>query len=162
MVFLKPYALSVGLGSVTSFFVTYTLSATGVRLIGGHWPDRFGLRQILYPATVSMSLGILLFVIQPTFTGLVISGILCGIGHGFIFPILSVIFIESGGEKNRGSLMTLFTMLIDIGLFIGAPLLGLIARGGNYVPMFITAALIQTTILALGMVWYRGKLAKRG
>lgn len=162
MVFLKPYALSVGIGSVSSFFVTYTLSATAVRLIGGHWPDRFGLRQVLYPTMASMSLGIFLFVIQPTFTGLVISGVLCGIGHGFMFPILSVMFIESAEEKNRGSLITLFTMLIDIGFLIGAPLLGLIAKGGNYGTMFLTAAFIQIASLIMGVVWYRGKLAIRG
>jgi len=159
MVFLKPYALSVGIGSVSSFFVTYTLSATGIRLIGGHWPDRFGLRRVLYPAMGSMSLGILLFTIQPTFSGLVISGILCGIGHGFMFPILSVMFLATAEEENRGSLMSFFTMLIDIGLFIGAPLLGLIAKGGNYVTMFIVAAVFQLASLG-AFAFLDGKRAK--
>ncbi|HEY5648810.1 MAG TPA: MFS transporter [Nitrospiria bacterium] len=148
MVFLKPYALSVGVGSVTTFFVAYSLSAVGVRLVGGHWPDRFGLRPVLYPSMVLMSLGILLFTVQPTPAGLVISGVLCGTGHGFIFPILSVMFLAAAEKKNRGSLMTLYTMLIDTGLFIGAPLLGLIARGGNYLPMFIVAAALQAASLA--------------
>jgi predicted MFS family arabinose efflux permease len=148
MVFLKPYALSVGIGSVTPFFVAYTLTAVGIRIIGGNWPDRFGLKRVIYPAMVLLSVGILLLVIQPTPAGLVAGGILAGIGHGFIFPILSVMIIGSEQRSNQGSLMTLFTMVFDLGLFIGAPLLGWIAMRGDYASMFIVAALVQVATLA--------------
>jgi MFS family permease len=154
MVFLKPYALSVGIGSVTPFFVAYTLTAVGIRIIGGNWPDRFGLKRVIYPAMVLLALGILLLVIFPTPAGLVASGILAGIGHGFIFPILSVMIIGSERKANQGSRMTLFTMVFDLGLLIGAPLLGWIAKQGDYAPMFIAAALVQVAALA-AFVWFK-------
>ncbi len=147
MVFLKPYALSIGINTITVFFLPYTITATGVRIIGGHWPDRFGLKRILYPSIFLFGLGILLLVIMPTPTGLVASGFLCGIGHGFIFPILSVMIVGREETPNRGSLMALFTMVFELGQFIGAPLLGWIATGGNYMPMFLTAALVQALVL---------------
>lgn len=142
MVFLKPYALKAGIGSITPFFIAYTLTAVTVRLIGSRWPDRFGLKRVLYPSMILMAVGIVVLMFWPAPLGLVVSGILCGIGHGFIFPILSVMVIEREREENRGSVMTLFTLLYDFGLFIGAPLLGFIARGERYESMFLVAALI--------------------
>lgn len=142
MVFLKPYALKVGIGSITPFFIAYTLTAVTVRLIGSRWPDRFGLKRVLYPSMISMAVGIVVLLVWPAPLGLIVSGILCGIGHGFIFPILSVMVIEKERKENRGSVMTLFTLLYDFGLFIGAPLLGFIARGERYGSMFLVAALI--------------------
>ena len=161
MTFIKPYALSMGIASVTQFFLSYTLSAVGVRLIGGKWPDRFGARRVLYPAMASMALGILLLMNEPSFTGLIISGSLCGIGHGFIFPILSIMVIGTTQKASRGSLMALFTMLFDIGILIGSPLLGYIAREGHYAPMFFTAALVQVAALAAFVLWGRKKTKGR-
>ena len=157
MVFLKPYAVTVGIGSVTPFFVAYTLTAVTVRLIGSTWPDRFGLKPVLYPAMMSMTTGVLLLPLRPSFSGLLLGGVLCGVGHGFIFPILSVMVIGREREENRGSLMTLFTMLYDSGLLVGAPLLGWIAKGNRYAPMFVFAALIQMASLIAFRVFDRGE-----
>ncbi|WDT75699.1 MAG: MFS transporter [Candidatus Manganitrophus sp.] len=142
MVFLKPYALKMGIGSITPFFIAYTLTAVTVRLAGSSWPDRFGLKKVLYPSMISMAVGIVALLFWPTHAGLIVGGVLSGIGHGFIFPILSVMLIERAREENRGSAITLFTMLYDLGLFIGAPLLGFIAIGERYGRMYIAAAAV--------------------
>jgi MFS family permease len=161
MVFLKPYAVAVGIDSITPFFVAYTLTAVGVRLVGSRWPDRFGLKPVLYPAMVSLSIGILNLLLLRSIGGLIVSGALCGMGHGFIFPILSVMLIQRETEENRGSVVTLFTLLYDSGLLIGAPLLGFIARGNRYMPMFIFAALIQAASLTAFILLDREEGAAR-
>lgn len=142
MVFLKPYALSVGFPSISYFFLAYSLTAVAVRLIGANWPERFGLKRVLYPSQLSLAAGVLLTFLWPSPEGWILSGLLCGIGHGFIFPILSVLVISREHEARRGSLMTLFTLFYDLGLFVGAPLLGLIAKWRGYPSMFIAAALV--------------------
>src|SRR3569832_918020 len=121
MVFLKPYAFSVGMNSIAYFFLAYSLTAVAVRLIGADWPDRFGLKSVLYPAQLSLTAGVVLIFLLPSPAGLVFSGLLCGVGHGFIFPILSVLVVSREHEARRGSLMTLFTLLYDLGLLVGAP-----------------------------------------
>jgi len=145
MVFLKPFALSIGLSSISYFFLAYSLTAVAVRLIGANWPERFGFKRILYPSQLSLALGIVLIYLRPSLGGFVLSGLLCGIGHGFIFPILSVLVISREHEARRGSLMTLFTLLYDLGLFVGAPMLGLIAKRFGYPSMFVAAASVVLT-----------------
>jgi len=147
MTFLKPYAHTLGIG-VSSFFLAYSLTAVAVRLLGGTWPDRFGLMRVLYPALFSLSAGITLLALWPSPSGLILSGVLCGIGHGFIFPILSVLLLNRGPGSERGARMALFTLFFDIGIFIGSPLWGLVAEGFGYTTMFFLSA--ATVLISVG------------
>ncbi len=148
MVFLKPYAYEKGF-TVTFFFLAYSLSAVVIRLVGAKWPDQFGLKTVLYPSFISMTLGILLLAFWPSPIGLLVSGVLCGVGHGFVFPILSVLVINRATENERGRSMALFTLLFDVGFFIGAPLWGYIAEHFGYRPMFYLSAI--STLIAIGL-----------
>lgn len=148
MVFLKPYAHDIGLG-VSTFFLAYSLTAVSIRLIGGTWPDRFGLKRVLYPSFVFLAVGIAWLGLWPSSTGLLFSGMLCGIGHGFIFPILSVLFINRAPDSERGARMALFTLFFDIGIFIGSPLWGFVAHAHGYISMFfLSAGIVFVSILA--------------
>lgn len=156
MVFLKPFAGSICFGSATSFFVAYSTTAVVVRLIGADRPDRFGLKRVLYPAMVSFAAGIVSIFLRPSLGAMIASGILCGVGHGFIYPILSVMMVWREGSANRGSAMTFFTMLYDLGVFIGASLLGWIVERHGYAAMFVIAALIVVTSLGVLLFFDRG------
>lgn len=159
MTFLKPYAHELGLG-VSTFFLAYSLTAVAVRLIGGTWPDRLGLMQVLYPALFSLSTGIILLALWPAPMGLLIAGILCGIGHGFVFPILSVLLISRGPDTERGARMALFTLFFDIGIFIGSPLWGIVAEGFGYTTMFfLSAATVLISVAAFALLDRRLTLA---
>ncbi|HIE65175.1 MAG TPA: MFS transporter [Nitrospiria bacterium] len=148
LVFLTPYAKSVQIEFVSYFFLAYSLTAVTIRLTAGDWPDRFGLKKILYPSLISLASGIVLISFWTTPVGLIISGMLCGLGHGFIFPILSTLIINRGHDGNRGSMMTIFTLFFDIGIFIGTPFWGMIAKLYGYQTMFsLSAAII---LLSLG------------
>ncbi len=147
MVFLKPYTRSFGL-NVSTFFLAYTLTAVIIRLIGGKWPDRFGLKTILYPSLFLLSSGIILLALRPSPLSLLISGILCGVGHGFIFPILSVLVLSRAPDSERGGRMTLFTLFFDIGWFLGSPLWGYVAKVQGYETMFFLSAM--TILVSMG------------
>lgn len=147
MTFLKPYAHELGIG-VSTFFLAYSLTAVAVRLVGGTWPDRLGLMQVLYPALFSLSTGITLLALWPSPSGLIVSGVLCGIGHGFIFPILSVLLLNRGPGSERGTRMALFTLFFDIGILVGAPLWGLMAESFGYTAMFFFSA--ATVLISVG------------
>jgi predicted MFS family arabinose efflux permease len=140
LVFLKPYAQTIMLDKVSYFFLACTISAIGVRLIGGDWPERYGPKKALTPALCSLALGIILIVLFPSTGGFIVGGIFCGLGHGLVFPILSAIIISRGGESYRGGFMTLYTMVFDLGALLGSSLFGLMAKGFGYTAMYLTAA----------------------
>ncbi len=140
IVFLKPYAKTVGLIHVSYFFLAYTISAMGIRLIGGDWPDRYGPKASLCPALCSLAVGLIILILVPTTYGLIAAGVFCGLGNGLVFPILSTVIIARGGESYRGRFMTMYTLVFDLGGLLGSPVFGLIVQGFGYTALYCTAA----------------------
>jgi predicted MFS family arabinose efflux permease len=60
-------------------------------------------------------------------------------GHGYLFPILSSMAIEGTDRRRRGSAMSFFTAVFDLGQMIGPPTFGLVAEAAGYPMMFLTA-----------------------
>ncbi|RLE19981.1 MAG: hypothetical protein DRJ50_11455, partial [Actinobacteria bacterium] len=77
--------------------------------------------------------------------GVAIAGAFCGAGHGFIFPILLALLVDRAPETDRGSAMSFFTALFDVGTLIGGPILGAIIDSAGWGPMYVVAG------VALGM-----------
>ena len=140
--FLKPFAESAGLTNVSFFFTTYSSIAVFIRIFGARLPQQLGEKLVLTISLGCLAIGILLIVHVPTTWGLMLTGMLCGIGHGYGFPILSSIIIEAADAETRGSVVTFYTLLFDVGFLIGAPLWGLLVSLGGYDVMFTAAAMV--------------------
>ena len=152
--FLKTFVLSPeGAGTVGGFFAAYTLAAIGLRLGLGWLPDRIGARPTLLPAVVCTALGTLLLAQASSATLVVIAGVLCGIGHGFTFPILSALVVVRAQPSERGTALASFTALFDLGLLVGGPSLGLVLELADYATMFTTAGIIALLGVVLFAFW---------
>jgi len=138
--FLKTFILATGIGSVGLFFTAYSAAAIVLRLFFGWIPDRIGPTRALHPSLGLLALGFVLLAFASTATEVAIAGALCGLGHGFTFPILSGLVVSRARPAERGAAMSLFTALFDGGVLIGGPLLGATIRFAGYPAMFLTAA----------------------
>src|SRR5207237_1382643 len=80
---------------------------------------------VLLPALGALAIG---FVLLSTTTeaGIAIAAVLCGLGHGFTFPILLGMVVSRARPSERGAALALYTALFDAGTLIGGPLLGLL------------------------------------
>ena len=151
--FLAPFAQAAGRGSVGQFFMSYSLSAVAVRVFAGRLPDRIGLQPVLVPALASYALGLLLVPHVAAPHGLVAAGVLCGIGHGYAFPILNVLTMQRVTAAHRGRAVTWFTAMFDLGNSLANPLLGAVAHVAGYTAMFTTVGL--ATLATTWVVWRR-------
>ena len=82
-----------------------------------------------------------------------VAGLLCGVGHGFGFPILSGIIVDRAPDEDRGSAITFFTALFDLGVLVGGPILGVIITGLGYSAMFNFSALFIVGTTVLFWIW---------
>jgi MFS family permease len=137
--FLEPYAHSRGIQRASVFFLAYSLAAIVLRTFGRTLPDRLGPRRILVPALASLGAGLYLVARLDALAGLGAAGLLCGMGHGYLFPVLSSMAIEGTDRRRRGSAMSFFTAVFDLGQMIGPPAFGLVAQAAGYPIMFLTA-----------------------
>ena len=147
--FLAPFAHTHGQGTVGSFFMSYALAAVTVRVLTGHLPDRIGLRRVLVPAFVGYAVGLLLIVRVDSRLALIAVGALCGAGHGYAFPILSVLVVERVSAVQRGRAVSWFTAMFDLGNTLANPLLGALAEWASYRVMFSTSGLCMLALAAL-------------
>ncbi len=144
-VFIRRYVDDTGFGSVGLFFSTYVAVAILERIFLGWLPDRVGRMRVLYPSLGILVIGFFMLAGAGSWVGVAIAGAFCGAGHGFIFPILTALVVDRAPETDRGSAMSFFTALFDVGTLIGGPILGAIIDSAGWGPMYVVAG------VALGM-----------
>lgn len=147
--FLAPYVHETGVAPAGQFFLAYALTAVTVRVLGGRLPDRLGPYWVLLPALICFVAGVASIAAATTPRMLLASGILCGLGHGYTFPILTALVIARTPPSAYGMALSMFTAVFDVGNTIGGPFLGAVARARGYPFMFgLTAALMAIVVAA--------------
>lgn len=153
--FLKLFVMDTGLASVGSFFTAYSAAAIALRVLFGWLPDRVGPKRVLIPAMASLATGFLMLAVADRSLDVQIAGVLCGVGHGFTFPILFGMVVTRARDADRGSAMAVYTALFDVGVVIGGPVFGSLIRLGGFPAMFWGAALAIASGTLVFAVWDR-------
>jgi MFS family permease len=155
-VFVKRFVMETQVATVGTFFSAYTGAAIAVRIVGGSLPDRVGPKRVLLPALATLTAGFLCLAAADDAREVLAAGVLCGLGHGFIYPTMSSMIVTRASEAGRGSAISILTALPDVGALLGAPLLGWIIEASGFAAMFASAA----GVLAFGSIvfatWDRG------
>lgn len=157
--FLAPFGRVVGLNSVAPYFVAFSVASVLVRLGAGRAADRLGPERLI---PVFLALGglaplLLSFLEQrPNVTMLVLAGALNGLGHGVVFPALSLLTMLRTRPEERGTGMAVFTAIFDGGLFVGAVVSGFLAHRTSYADAFLLGgllAMVAALLFFLGEFW---------
>jgi len=160
-VFIKRFVDETGIGSVGLFFSAYTGAALTLRVFLGWLPDRIGAKRVLGPALLALVLGFAVMARAADETSLVLAGLLCGIGHGFTFPILFALVVGRTPEANRGSTLALFTALFDLGVLLGGPSFGLVIERFGFATMYASAG-IALAFGAGAFWWWDARVLRHG
>ena len=77
-----------------------------------------------------------------------VAAALGGIGHGFVFPILTNEVVRRARVAERGSSLAIFTALFDIGVIAVVPVIGSVIDSVGYPAAFRTTG----AVIAVGLV----------
>ena len=160
-IFIKRFVDETGVGSVGLFFSAYTASALFVRIALGRLPDRVGPKRVLGPSLVCLAIGFGVMVDANAARTLAVAGLLCGIGHGYAFPILFGLVVTRTPGANRGAAMAIYTGLSDLGMLLGGPLFGALIDAAGFGPMFGLAGVATLAGTVLFFVWDARALTSR-
>lgn len=139
--FYQPFAISLGMREVRSFFIGFALSVLLARVGLGSVPDRFGRKRVAVAALVlyaAAELG----MSQLTPGTLGIYGALLGLGHGFFYPAINALAVEHSKKAERGKVMTYLNGGFQVGATLGVLLFGRIAERSGYPLIFVLAAVL--------------------
>lgn len=152
-IFLKTFVMTREVGSVGSFFTAYTGVAIALRVGFGWVPDRIGPIRVLIPSVIALAIGMFALAMAETSRAVVVAGGLCGLGHGYAFPILSGLVVGRARERDRGSAVAIYTGIADVGAVIGGPLFGVVLDHASYAVLYTLVAAILLGGLIVFLPW---------
>lgn len=137
--FIAVFAASVAVPRVGPFFAVFSGAAILTRFFIGDISDRYGRKQVIFPAALIISLNCLLLS-QARGPGMfLVSGFVGGLGQGLIYPALSTYMIDVLGRENKGLALSLYLSLFDVGMGLGSPFFGWVSDLAGYRSMYLIA-----------------------
>lgn len=149
MTFTPTFALDEHLGPVATFFLSYTSAAILIRLWAGRVADDVGLRRMILPAMVGLSIAILGLSAVHGRPGFAAAGIAFGLAQGVVYPTLNAFTVGLAPEGDLGRIQSSFNGCFNIGVTSGSLALGPVVHALGHRAMFAIAA--GTALLATGV-----------
>ncbi|ETT64540.1 MFS transporter [Paenibacillus sp. FSL H8-0457] len=155
--FLPLFAESIRVNPGT-FFLVYAVALTLIRPFAGKLSDRFGEAAVIIPSLV-ITAGALIVLSQSSgLPGLITAAILYGIGFGSAQPALQAATLRIAPENRRGAANASFMTAFDLGIGLGAILLGLVSERIGYAYLFTVTAVSVVVSLVIFAVFVRSLL----
>lgn len=153
--FMRTYVADRQVGTAGMFFAAYGSAAVLTRILGGSRYDLVPHRVVLVSAIVLYGAGLGLLAVAGTEPILVLAGVVSGSAHGAVFPIFSSQVVIRARSAERGSAMSIFTSLFDVAILAGAPAVGFLIEGFNYLVAFSVAGLALMVGALIYLIWDR-------
>ncbi|MDR7236511.1 MFS transporter [Neobacillus drentensis] len=158
--FLSFFAIENQITSAASFFfVVYAAAVLITRPYSGRMFDRKGPNFIMYPAIISLLIG--LFVLSQSHVSIIllIAGALVGFGYGTYMSSAQTVAVQSAPAHRVGLATSTFFILTDIGLGMGPFIQGFFVPSIGYDGLYIVLGIIVVLCLPLHYFLHGKKIA---
>jgi predicted MFS family arabinose efflux permease len=152
--YIQPHALELGIPRIAGFFVAFSATVLGVRVLLGSWMDRLD-RHTACTLSAAVYVAVLLATPGVTKARLPLLGAALGLAHGIFVPSFNAMNLQRAGEGERGKVMAVVSGSFNTGLAAGTYLLGWLAAAAGYAATFLAAAAGAALALLL-LLLFRG------
>lgn len=156
--FIPLDALERDLGDPSVFFVTFAVGLIIVRPITGNISDRQARRgMLLFPGIMLIVASLLVLAFTETHWTLPATAVLWAVGFGISQPVLRAMVLDLAPRERWGSANATLASAYDLGMALGALLLGFLASLVGIPTMFALASLAMALafVLILARKLYR-------
>jgi len=132
--------------------IALALFSTGyiaVRLIGSHWPDRFGGTRVAVVSLVIEAIGQMMIWLANDPLLALAGALVTGIGFSLIFPAMGVEATRRVPIEQRGRAVANFIAFFDLAIGVTAPAVGFAAGLFGYGSAFLIGAVAALGALLL-------------
>jgi predicted MFS family arabinose efflux permease len=157
--FLPGHTLqALGAANLSAFLIPFSVVSVLIRVFLGREMDRRPPRRFLSLSFGAISLALGLQFVPASWPLLVVSGLLYGVGHSILNPLLNALFVQVGGEQQKAVFSNAYLVASLSGAVLMTPLLGALGDLGGF-----ASVLGVLTVMALGsFVLVRVKFPKPG
>ncbi|KKI90465.1 MFS transporter [Bacillus sp. SA1-12] len=137
--FVPLFAESIDVNSGT-FFLIYAATLVLIRPTAGKLSDRYGESFVIGPALIVTILALIVLGFSTGLFGVLLSAVLYGIGFGSAQPALQAATIRLVLPDRTGVANASFSTATDLGIGLGAMILGWISQQTSYQVLFTVSA----------------------
>ncbi|GMX60514.1 MFS transporter [Paenibacillus elgii] len=152
--FLPLFAESIKVNPGT-FFLVYAVALTLIRPIAGKLSDRYGESFTIVPALGTTMAALLVLSFSSGLTGVIVAAVLYGIGFGSAQPALQAATLRLAPADRKGVANASFFTAFDLGIGLGAIVLGWVSQHTGYQALFTVSAVSVAVSLILFAVFVR-------
>lgn len=138
--FIPLFAESIKVNSGT-FFLIYAATLVLIRPLAGKLSDRYGEAFVIIPAMVITISSLIILSYSINLLGLIISACLYAIGFGSAQPALQAATLRLVSPERTGVANASFSTGADLGIGLGAIILGWVSQFSSYQMLFTVSAL---------------------
>ncbi|GAB6930473.1 MFS transporter [Paenibacillus sp. JCM 10914] len=149
--FIPLFADSIRVNSGV-FFLAFAGTLALSRPVSGKLADRYGEVAVIVPALVITILALLSLSLSSGLVGVLISAILYGIGFGSAQPALQSATIRLSHPERKGIANASLATANDLGIGLGAIILGWVSQYTSYSFLFVVSA-VSVTLSILVFVY---------
>jgi len=141
--YIALYCNELGYPKISMFFfIVLALLIIIPRPFVGKFFDKKGANALVYPGTIILVIGLLLLAFSNQIWSLLLAGGIIGLGYGALFPVYQTLSISAAPQERAGTASASFFLMYDIGIGLGAFVLGIISARIGFSNMYIIASFI--------------------
>ncbi|MBS3907550.1 MAG: MFS transporter [Syntrophaceae bacterium] len=137
--FFPLYALEHGMSNPGLFFAAFAVMLILGRTFGGRILDLYSREKVIMPCLLTYIMATVILAFSETTPMFILVAVIWGAGNAFAFPAFVAYAIDLAGP-SRGSALGTFTALSDLGVGLGAVIMGIVLRLTSFQTMFLCLA----------------------
>ncbi|WP_038092122.1 MFS transporter [Tumebacillus flagellatus] len=158
--FMALFGKEVGIANVGVFFLVNAVSVVLVRPLSGKIFDKKGHGALMFPGALLVILGLLILSFSKGLLLLSAAALIFGAGLGALQPSFQAWMIKVVTPEQRGMANGMYFNSIDLGVALGALLLGTVAMNTGYAMMYRLASVIMVVFLIVYIASLAGNKKK--
>lgn len=154
--YLRPFAESIDIENIKSFFIIYNVVAFVSRLLFRNAPQVLGLSNTILLGFGFMALSMLLYLPLQNADGFWLPATAGGLAHCFLFPSVVAACTNAFAKIHRGIATQLILGMYDLGVLVGMPVIGFLvieARDKGLEPYPFTIKALLGTIVIVSLAY---------
>jgi MFS family permease len=158
--FVPLFADSIQVNS-GAFFLAFAAALALSRPISGKLSDRYGEMFVIVPALVITICALIVLSLSTGLIGVLVSAVLYGIGFGSAQPALQAATIRLARSDRKGVANASISTANDLGIGLGAIVLGWVSQYTSYQVLFAVSALSVAFSLLLFSIFVKRLLKNK-
>lgn len=150
--FIVLYGKEANLANPALFFLFNALAVLLVRPFAGRIYDSKGPKALLIPGAIFIAAGLITLSYATSMPILFVAAFLYGIGYGSIQSSMQTWMIQIVSPSQRGMANGMFLNTLDLGIAMGALLLGAIASITSYTDMYRYSIIFMILFLLIYLI----------